>query len=68
MGCNHRSRQEEFAIVEDGVPAADRFLWKVAAPFHVVLMLDTSSSTQDNLRQIQQAAVAFVEQLQPPIA
>ena len=34
-------------------------------PFHVVLMLDTSSSTQDKLRLIQQAAVAFVEQLQP---
>ena len=41
------------------------FFGKVAAPFHVVLMLDTSSSTQDKLRQIQQAAYAFVEQLQP---
>jgi len=30
-----------------------------------VLMLDTSSSTQDKLREIQQAAYAFVEQLQP---
>ena len=28
-------------------------------------MLDTSSSTQDKLREIQQAAYAFVEQLQP---
>ena len=58
-------RQEEFAIAEDGVPQQIAFFGKVAAPFHVVLMLDTSSSTQDKLRQIQQAAVVFVEQLQP---
>ncbi|HEU4768007.1 MAG TPA: VWA domain-containing protein, partial [Pyrinomonadaceae bacterium] len=30
-----------------------------------LLMLDTSASTQDKLRQIQAAAYAFVEQLQP---
>jgi len=58
-------RQEEFAISEDGVPQQIAFFGKVAAPFHVVLMLDTSSSTQDKLKQIQQAALAFVEQLQP---
>ncbi|HLM23672.1 MAG TPA: VWA domain-containing protein [Pyrinomonadaceae bacterium] len=58
-------RQEEFAIFEDGVQQQIAFFGKVAAPFHVVLMLDTSSSTQDKLNQIQQAAVAFVEQLQP---
>ncbi len=58
-------RQEEFAISEDGVAQQISFFGKVAAPFHVVLMLDTSSSTQDKLKQIQQAAIAFVEQLQP---
>lgn len=58
-------RQEEFAISEDGVAQQIAFFGKVAAPFHVVLMLDTSSSTQDNLKQIQQAAIVFVEQLQP---
>jgi hypothetical protein len=58
-------RQEEFAIFENGVQQQVAFFGKVAAPFHVVLMLDTSSSTQDKLKQIQQAAVAFVEQLQP---
>src|SRR6185295_15683396 len=58
-------RKEEFAISEDGVPQEIAFFGKVAAPFHVVLMLDTSSSTQDKLKQIQQAAYAFVEQLQP---
>ena len=58
-------RQEEFAIFEDGVQQQIAFFGKVAAPFHVVLMLDTSSSTRDKIRQIQQAAIAFVEQLQP---
>jgi len=58
-------RKEEFSISEDGVPQEIAFFGKVAAPFHVILMLDTSSSTQDKLRQIQQAACAFVDQLQP---
>jgi hypothetical protein len=58
-------RQEEFTIAEDGVPQPISFFGKVAAPFHVVLMLDTSSSTQDKLRHIQQAAHTFVQQLQP---
>ena len=58
-------KQDEFLISEDGVPHKVAFFGKVSLPFHVVLMLDTSSSTQDKLRLIQQAAVAFVEQLQP---
>jgi hypothetical protein len=58
-------RKEEFAITEDGVPHEIAFFGKVAAPFHVVLMLDTSVSTKDKLRQIQQAAYTFVQQLQP---
>ena len=58
-------RQEDFTITEDDVEQQIAFFGKVAAPFHVVLMLDTSSSTQDKLRQIQDAANAFVLQLQP---
>jgi len=57
-------RQEEFSILEDNVPQQIAFFGKVAAPFHVVLMLDTSSSTQDKLREIQTAAYTFVQQLQ----
>src|SRR5215467_4954309 len=55
-------RQEEFKITEDGVPQEIAFFGKVAAPFHVVLMLDTSSSTKDHLTKIQNAAYAFVQQ------
>lgn len=57
--------RDEFKIWEDGVPHEIAFFGKVSAPFHVILMLDTSSSTKDNLRQIQAAAYAFVQQLQP---
>jgi hypothetical protein len=58
-------KQEEFVLTEDGVAHQIAFFGKVSLPFHVVLMLDTSSSTQDKLRVIQQAALAFVQQLQP---
>src|ERR1041385_1413468 len=45
-------RQEEFSILEDNVPQQIAFFGKVAAPFHVVLMIDTSSSTEDKLKDI----------------
>lgn len=57
--------KHEFILSEDGVQHEIAFFGKIAAPFHVVLMLDTSASTQDKLRQIQAAAFAFVQQLQP---
>src|ERR1700752_223316 len=57
-------RKEEFTISEDNVPHEIAFFGRVAAPFHVVLLLDTSASTQDKLREIQQAANVFIEQLQ----
>src|SRR6267142_2381956 len=57
--------KEELSIYEDGVQQNIAFFKTVNTPFHVVLMLDTSASTEEKLRQIQNAAVAFVEQLQP---
>src|ERR1044071_4257155 len=58
-------RKEEFTITEEDVAQEVAFFGKVAAPFHVVLLLDTSSSTRDKLKEIQRAANTFVEQLQP---
>ncbi|HEU4934307.1 MAG TPA: hypothetical protein VFT48_19615, partial [Pyrinomonadaceae bacterium] len=58
-------RKEEFTISEDDVQQEIAVFGKVAAPFHVVLLLDTSSSTRDKMKEIQRAANAFVEQLQP---
>lgn len=58
-------RQDEFSVFEDGVQQKIAFFGKVSEPFHVVLMLDTSGSTGPKLRQIQDAALVFVEQLKP---
>jgi von Willebrand factor type A domain len=56
--------KEEFTILEEGVKQEIAFFGVVSAPFHVVLMLDTSASTENKLKLIQQAAFAFVQQLQ----
>lgn len=57
-------RQEEFNIAEDGEQQQIAFFATVSAPFHVVLLLDTSASTEEKLGSIKRAAVTFVEQLQ----
>ncbi|HEY0323145.1 MAG TPA: VWA domain-containing protein [Pyrinomonadaceae bacterium] len=57
-------RQEEFTIFEDGVQQDVSFFATVTEPFHVVLMIDTSASTEAKLNQIESAANAFVSQLQ----
>lgn len=57
-------RQEEFSIFEDGVKQDVTFFATVTEPFHVVLMIDTSASTEEKLYQIERAANAFVAQLQ----
>ncbi len=57
-------RQEEFGISEEGEKQQVAFFATVSAPFHVVLLLDTSASTREKLGLIQRAAAAFVEQLQ----
>lgn len=57
--------QAEFTIEEDGVKQELVFFANITQPFHVVLMLDTSGSVQEKLGQIQSAAIAFVNELQP---
>jgi Mg-chelatase subunit ChlD len=57
-------RQEEFTIAEDGQQQQIAFFATVSAPFHVVLLLDTSASTEEKLGSIKRAAATFVEQLQ----
>ena len=57
-------QQSEFNVSEDGVKQEVSFFATVNAPFHVVLLLDTSASTREKLAVIRRAAVAFVEQLQ----
>ena len=58
-------QKEEFRIWEDGVEQDVAFFQSVDKPFSVVLMLDTSPSTQFRLEDIQDAAITFVDQLRP---
>jgi hypothetical protein len=57
-------RQDEFSVSENGVKQEVAFFATVNAPFHVVLMLDTSGSTKEKIGLIREAAIAFVDQLQ----
>jgi Ca-activated chloride channel homolog len=56
-------RKEDFRLWEDGVEQDVAFFSSVDKPFSVVLMLDTSPSTQFRLEDIQDAAISFVNQL-----
>ena len=57
--------KEDFTVYEDGVKQELSFFATIDEPFHVVLMIDTSASTQVKLRQIQRAAIEFMGELQP---
>lgn len=56
-------QKEDFRIWEDNVEQDVAFFASVDKPFSVVLMLDTSPSTQFRLEDIQDAAITFVNQL-----
>ncbi|HSE16977.1 MAG TPA: VWA domain-containing protein [Pyrinomonadaceae bacterium] len=56
-------QKEEFRVWEDGVEQEVAFFQSVDKPFSVVLMLDTSPSTEFRLEDIQDAAISFVNQL-----
>lgn len=58
-------RKEDFRIYEDGVEQRIAYFASVEKPFTVVLMLDVSGSTRYKLEDIQDAAIAFVNQLRP---
>jgi len=58
-------QKEDFRLWEDGVEQQVAFFSSVDKPFSVVLMLDTSPSTQFRLEDIQDAAISFVNQLRP---
>lgn len=59
--------EENFAVTEDGSPQSiRRFEWVSDLPIHTVLLIDTSSSMEDSLEQVGDAALAFVEQTIQP--
>lgn len=58
-------RQSDFKIFEDGREQEIAYFGTSDKPFTVVLLIDTSPSTQYKIEEIQSAATAFVEQLRP---
>lgn len=56
-------QKQDFRVWEDGIEHDVAFFQSVDKPFSVVLMLDTSPSTQFRLEDIQNAAISFVNQL-----
>lgn len=58
-------KPKEFHIYENGIEQEIVEFRAVNTPFHVALLLDTSGSTRFRLEDIQNAAIKFIEQLQP---
>ncbi|HLR04988.1 MAG TPA: VWA domain-containing protein [Pyrinomonadaceae bacterium] len=56
-------RKEDFRIWEDGVEQQVAYFASTEKPFTVALLIDTSGSTRFKLQEIQDAAIAFVNQL-----
>jgi VWFA-related protein len=58
-------RKEDFRVFEDGVEHQVAYFAPVEQPFTVALVIDTSGSTRFKLEDIQDAAIAFLDQLRP---
>jgi len=58
-------RKDDFRIWENGIEQQVAYFASVDKPFTVALVIDTSGSTKYRLLEIQDAAIAFVEQLRP---
>ena len=56
-------RREQFRLMENGVEQKIAYFATTDSPFSVVLLLDTSGSTQFRLDDIQDAAIQFVDKL-----
>jgi len=58
-------KRESFRIMENGVEQKIAYFATTDSPFSVVLLIDTSGSTQFRLDDIQKAAISFVDKLKP---
>lgn len=58
-------RKEDFKVFEDGKEQEVAYFATSDKPFTVILLIDVSPSTAYKIDQIQDAATAFVNQLQP---
>ncbi|HKG60427.1 MAG TPA: VWA domain-containing protein [Pyrinomonadaceae bacterium] len=58
-------RKDQFRLAENGVDQKIAYFATTDSPFSVILLIDTSGSTQMRLDDIQNAAIKFVEKLKP---
>lgn len=58
-------RRTDFKIFDNGNEQEIAYFGTSDKPFTVVLLIDTSPSTEYQIEEIQQAAIAFVDQLKP---
>jgi len=58
-------QQRDFQIYENGIEQKVDYFQSVETPFTVVMLIDVSPSTQFRIDEIQNAAVAFIDQLRP---
>lgn len=58
-------RQSDFKIFENGTEQEIAYFGTSDKPFTVILLLDTSPSTEYKIEEIQDAAIAFTNQLKP---
>lgn len=56
-------RQRDFKIYEDGMEQQVAYFASIEKPFTVALVIDTSESTRFKMEEIQDAALAFIDQL-----
>ncbi|HBB93848.1 MAG TPA: hypothetical protein DC054_00520 [Blastocatellia bacterium] len=57
--------KDDFHVWEDGVEQKVAYFASTEKPFMVALVIDTSASTRYKIEEIQDAAIAFVNQLRP---
>ena len=58
-------KASDFKIFEDGKEQEIAYFGTSDKPFTVILLIDTSPSTEYKIEEIRSAAIAFVDQLKP---
>jgi len=58
-------QQKDFLVLEDGRPQDISFFAAADAPLDLVLLLDTSGSTNDKLKLIRKSARRFIDETRP---
>ncbi|HEX8707255.1 MAG TPA: VWA domain-containing protein [Pyrinomonadaceae bacterium] len=58
-------QQQDFTVLENGVPEEIAFFAAASTPFDLVLLLDLSGSISDKLKLVKKSAIRFVEAARP---